>query len=438
MPTSASRRLFLKTAGAACAAGSMTPYVFTADLENRIRPRSASDRFRIGAIGMRYQGTVITDKARAHGDVVAICDVDRHVREQARSSFGSTPAIFEDYRKLLDRKDVDVVMIGTPDHWHTKMAIDACRAGKDVYIEKPLTLTIDEGKQLVRVVRETGRVVQVGSWHRSDHRFRLAVEMVRQGRLGKLKRIEVVLGKNKTGGPFPVRPVPGHLNWDLWQGQTPDVPYVEERCHYTFRWWLEYSGGQLTDWGAHHMDIAQWAAGMESSGPVEIEGQAKYPDVPSGYNVPVDFQVRYLFPSGVEMVVLDHGRNGILLEGTEGRIFVNRGTLEGKPAESLADDPLPRERFKLYPHDNLARPPREGKLDAIVNHMGNFFDCVRSRQQPISNVASQHRSVSTCHLGNISMRLGRKLRWDPEKELFVNDEEANRHLRREQRTNFAT
>ena len=416
----------------------MVPYVFTAHAEQATRPSSANDRFRIGAIGMRYQGTVITEKAREYGDVVAICDVDRHVREQARSSFGSTPAIYEDYRALLNRKDVDVVMIGTPDHWHTKMLIDACRAGKDVYIEKPLTLTLDEGKQLTKVVRETGRVVQVGSWHRSDARFRLAVEMVRQGRLGQLKRIEVVLGKNKTGGPFPTRPVPGHLNWDLWQGQTPSVPYIEERCHYTFRWWYEYSGGQLTDWGAHHMDIAQWAAGMEGSGPVEIEGKAKFPDVPDGYNVAVDFQARYVFPGGVEMVVLDHGRNGILFEGSEGRIFVNRGTLEGKPAEALADDPLPRENYQLYPHDNLARPPREGKLDAIVNHMGNFFDCVKSRQQPISDVYSQHRSVSTCHLGNISMRLGRPLRWDPEKELFVGDEEANRHLRREQRAPYAT
>ncbi|NLY00397.1 MAG: Gfo/Idh/MocA family oxidoreductase [Rhodopirellula sp.] len=431
-----SRRSFFKSSAAAVAGTALVPYTFTADAEENSKPRSANDRFRIGAIGMRYQGTVITDKAREYGDVVAICDIDRHVREQARSSFGSTPAIYEDYRALLDRKDVDVVTIGTPDHWHTKMLIDACRAGKDVYIEKPLTLTIDEGKQLGKVVRETNRVVQVGSWHRSDDRFRLAVEMVRQGRLGQLKRIEVVLGKNKSGGPFPTRTVPGHLNWDLWQGQTPAVPYIEERCHYTFRWWYEYSGGQLTDWGAHHMDIAQWAAGMEGSGPVRIEGRAKFPDVPDGYNVAIDFEAKYVFPGGVEMVVLDHGRNGILFEGTEGRIFVNRGTLEGSPVEALADAPLPREQYKLYAHDNLARPPREGKLDAIVNHMGNFFDCVKSRQQPISDVYSQHRSVSTCHLGNISMRLGRPLQWDPEKERFVGDDEANGHLAREQRAPY--
>lgn len=432
------RRDFLGRAAALALGSAAVPYVFTARNAKADQPPAKNDQFGIGAIGMRYQGSVITEKARPYGPIVAIADVDRHVREQARASFGSTPAIFEDYRKLLDRKDVDVVLIATPDHWHAKMLIDACRAGKDVYIEKPLTLTIDEGKQLVKVVQETKRVVQVGSWHRSDSRFRLAVEMVRQGRLGKLKRIEVVLGKNAKGGPFASRPAPGHLNWDLWQGQTPETPYVEERCHYTFRWWQEYSGGQLTDWGAHHMDIAQWAAGMDKSGPVEIEGRANYPETPGGYNVPIDFEARYVFPGGIEMVVLDHGRNGILFEGTEGRLFVNRGTLDGKPVEALADSPLPREKFKLYPHDNLTRPPREGKLDAIINHMGNFFDCVASRQQPISDVASQHRSVSTCHLGNIAMRLRRPLKWNPEIEKFVGDDEADGCLRRPQRKGFET
>ncbi|MDD4789637.1 MAG: Gfo/Idh/MocA family oxidoreductase, partial [Pirellulales bacterium] len=174
------RRRFLKTSAAVLGSGGLVPYIFTADAEARTAPRSANDRFRIGSIGMRYQGTVIAEKARADGDIVAIADVDRHVREQARAAFGSTPLIFEDYRKLLDRQDIDVVTIGAPDHWHTKMLIDACRAGKDVYVEKPLTLTVDEGKLLTRVVKETGRIVQVGSWQRSDHNCRLAVELVRQ------------------------------------------------------------------------------------------------------------------------------------------------------------------------------------------------------------------------------------------------------------------
>lgn len=428
-----SRRDFFRFSSLA-ALTSLVPHISAARAGEAPQPMAKNDCFRIGAVGMRYQGTVIAVKACAHGDIVAICDVDRHVREQARASFGSTPAIYEDYRQLLDRKDIDVVTIGAPDHWHAAMVIDACRAGKDVYIEKPLSLTIEEGRQIAEVVRQTGRVVQVGSWHRSDSRFRLAVEMVRQGRLGRLRRVEVVLGKNETGGPFAVRPVPGHLNWDLWQGPATAVPYTEERCHYTFRWWYEYAGGELTDWGAHHLDIAQWAIG--DTGPVEIDGQGKFPQAANGYNVPVDFQVRYRYPSGVEMIVLDHGRNGILFEGTEGRIFVNRGTLEGQPVEALADAPLPREEFQLYGFDNLARPPREGKLDAIVNHMGNFFDCVKSRRQPISDVESQHRSATTCHLGNISMRLGRPLTWNPQAEAFIGDEEADAWRSRERRVGF--
>ncbi len=397
------------------------------------KPRAKVERLGVGSIGLRYQGSVVAHKAQMYGDIVAVCDVDKNVRDTAKAAFGSTPRDFEDYRALLQRNDVDIVTIGTPDHWHTKMVIDACRAGKDVYCEKPLTLTIDEGKQLTRAVKESGRVVQVGSWQRSDSRFRLAVEMVRQGRIGKLERVDVVLGKNKTGGPFTPRPAPSNFNWDLWQGQTPDVPYLEERAHYTFRWWYEDSGGQMTDWGAHHLDIAQWAI---NSLPVEIDGQAKYPHIKNGFNVAVDFGVTYRYANGVTMTVSDTGRNGIMFTGDAGRIFVNRGTLEGKPVEALAGNPLQRDMFNVYDYDNVYRPERAGKLDAIINHMGNFFDCVAARRTPISDVESQHRSVSTCHLGNISMRVGRKLTWDPVAEEFTNDAEANQHLRRDQRAGY--
>jgi predicted dehydrogenase len=399
------------------------------------KPRWKSERCGIGAIGLRYQGSVIAHKASLYGDIVAVCDVDKNVRDPVKAAFGSTARDFEDYRELLERPEVDMVTIGTPDHWHTKMVIDACRAGKDVYCEKPLTLTIEEGKHLCDVVRETGRIVQVGSWQRSDHRFRLAVEMVRQGRLGKLESVEVVLGKNVGGGPFELRKVPLNFNWELWQGQTPEVPYLAERTHYTFRWWYEYSGGQMTDWGAHHLDIAQWAI---DSLPVEVHGQARFPAVERGFNVATDFQARYLYKNGVELTVSDTGRNGILFTGDQGRIFVNRGSLQGKPVEELAARPLPREDWKLYAFDHAGRPPRSGKLDAIINHMGNFFDCLESRKPPISDVDSQHRSVSSCHLANISMRLGRALKWDPVKERFVDDSEANRRLGRPQRVGYQT
>ncbi|MCA9071636.1 MAG: Gfo/Idh/MocA family oxidoreductase, partial [Planctomycetaceae bacterium] len=368
-PSSINRRGFLASTLLGGSAAALMPFASTSTAQTP-SSKSAANDIGVGCIGLRYQGSVIANKAAMYGKIVAVCDVDSHVRDQAKASFGSTPRAFEDYRELLKRKDVDVVTIGTPDHWHTKMVIDACRAGKDVYCEKPLTLTIDEGKQLRKVVKETGRVVQVGSWQRSDHRFRQAVEMIRQGRIGKLSRVDVVLGKNKTGGPFEKRKVPFNLNWDLWQGQTPDVPYLQERCHYTFRWWKEYSGGQMTDWGAHHLDIAQWAI---DSFPVEIQGLAKWPTIERGYNVPIDFNVTYQYENGVTMTVADEGRNGILFTGEEGRIFVNRGILSGKPVEDLVRNPLERRDWNVYDFDNLERPERAGKLDAIVNHMGNFF-----------------------------------------------------------------
>lgn len=429
----ATRRDFLRTS-AALGTGILIPYTFTTGAETK--PRSPNERARIGSIGMRYQGSVIARKAAEHGDIVAIADIDREIADKAQAEFGGKADIYENYRDLLSRDDIDVVTIGAPDHWHASMLIDACRAGKDVYCEKPLTLTIDEGQAILKAVKETGAVVQVGTWQRSDSRFRLACELVQQGRIGKLRRVSIVLGKNVVGGPFAVTEPPAHFNWDLWQGPTPDVPYIKERSHYTFRWWYEYSGGQMTDWGAHHLDIAQWGMGQQHSGPVQIEGTADFPHLENGYNVATNYHAAYRYDDGVELVVADNGRNGVMFEGDEGRIFVNRGTVSGKPVEDLKTKPLNRGDFSLYGHDNLDRPERAGKLDAIINHMGNFFDCVVTRETPISDVASQHRSVSLCHLGNIAMRLGRKLQWDPQAELFVDDEEANRWLSRDRRTGF--
>ena len=405
---------------------------------------SRSDRFRIGAIGLRHQGAVITENALPQGDVVCICDVDRKVAEMAKQRMGGTADVCGDYRKVLDRKDIDAVMIAVPDHWHTAIAIAACQAGKAVYCEKPLTLTIDEGKLLCKVVKETNTVFQVGTWQRSDYRFRLASEMVRQGRIGKLRKVTVTMGKNATGGPFPTEPPPAHLNWDFWLGQAPKVKYCPQRCHNSFRNWYEYSGGQMTDWGAHHVDIAQWAMGMQHSGPVTIDGRGRLPDVPNGYNVPIDYEATLVYPDGTVMEIRDTGRRGIMFEGDKGRIFVNRGTLAGKPVEQLRDHRLPETDYQLYAHDDLERARKtagdffelDGNYPPIANHVANFFDCVKTKNAPISDVFSQHRSVSTCHLVNISIRLGRKLTWAPKQELFVGDDEANRWLKRKQRKGF--
>lgn len=428
-PPMNSRRSFLTAS--AIAAGGLAAWPLS--VQGAEKPKHKVERLGIGCIGMRYQGSVITEKARLYGDIVAISDVDRHVREQARASFGSTPRIFEDYQDMLKRKDIDVVLIGTPDHWHTKMLVDAVRAGKDVYCEKPLTLTIDEGKILRDVVGKSDRVVQVGTWQRSDWKFRLAVELVRAGRIGKLKKVTCTTDKNPTGGPFQEAKVPGHFNWDLWQGPTQDVPYIPERSHYTFRWWYEYSGGKMTDWGAHHIDIAQWAI---NSLPVSIDGKATFAPIKNGYNVASDFGAKIQYANGVEMIVADHGRRGIMFEGDKGRIFVNRGAVSGLPVEQMKENPLPREKFVTYDNDNLSRPERTGKLDAIINHMGNFFDCIQTRKKTISDIESQHRSVSTCHLANISMRIGRPLKWDPKAEVFIDDAKANEWLKREYRAGF--
>jgi myo-inositol 2-dehydrogenase/D-chiro-inositol 1-dehydrogenase len=429
---SVSRRHFLTTSGAGLASTALAATTLPAQAPDS-KSRAKVERLGVGAIGMRYQGSVITEKAREYGDIVAICDVDRHVREQARASFGSTPRIFEDYHDLLARKDVDVVLIGVPDHWHSKMLIDATRAGKDVYCEKPLTLTIDEGKVIRREVGKTKSVVQVGTWQRSDHRFRLAAEIVRSGRLGKLRKVTCATDANPIGGPFQTRPVPSHFNWNLWQGQTTDVPYVPERSHYTFRWWYEYSGGKMTDWGAHHIDIAQWAI---NSLPVSIEGRGKASPIDGGYNVHERFGATIRYQNGVVLEVNDEGRNGILFEGDKGRIFVNRGSISGKPIEDLESAPLQRDQFAVYQNDNLSRPERVGKLDAIVNHMGNFFDCIETRKTPISDIESQHRSVTTCHLANISVRTGRAIKWDPEAEMILGDDEAAAMQSRPQREGF--
>ncbi len=436
MKSRQNRREFIKASSTLLAGVVTCPHIFARENRDRAKPRSRNERFGIGAIGMRYQGTVIAEQTLPYGDVVAICDVDREHAETARKKLGGTADLCEDYRKLLERSDVHVVTIGAPDHWHTAMAIAACKAGKDVYCEKPLTLTIDEGKLLRQVVKQTGRVLQVGSWQRSDWRFRLACEMVRAGRIGKLKKVKVTLGKNKQGGPFESATPPPHFNWERWQGQTPRVPYCKERTHYTFRWWHEYSGGQMTDWGAHHLDIAHWGMGMEHSGPVEIDGKAEFPAIASGYNVATWFKARLLYANGIELQVTDTGKASVVFEGQDGAIGVARGSIWGDPVDALKEQPLAREEYELYPHDDLSRPLRTGKREATMNHMGNFFDCIRTRNPPISDIESQHRSASVCHLANISMRVGRKLRWDPAKETFPGDREAVGWLRREQRKGY--
>ncbi len=433
------RRGFLKVAaGVAAAAGLPYEVLFPRDAMAQ-ESKSPNSRPRVGAIGVGGRGSGIARDASNYGDIVAVCDVDRNhaARAKADPKIGAGKAeVYEDYRKLLERKDIDVVTIGSPDHWHTKQCIDALRAGKDVYCEKPLTLTIDEGKQLCQAVYETGRVLQVGTQQRSEmgNRFLTAVAMVREGRLGKIRRVTCAIGGAPAGGPFQKTSSPPELNWDMWLGQCPKVDYIKERAHANFRWWYEYSGGKMTDWGAHHVDIAQWAIEMDRSGPTTIEpGLVKHPvEYRNGhpmadnrYNAATDFLVRCLFPNDVEMVIRHDTENGITFEGEKGTIFVSRGALNGPAVDALKNNPISEAMFVHL---------RKGKK--LGGHMANFFECVRDRSQPVSDVYSHHRALTTCHLANIAIRLGRKLTWDPAKEQIVGDAEANTWQAREQRKGY--
>jgi predicted dehydrogenase len=340
---------------------------------------------------------------------------------------------------VLDRGDIDAVVIGTPDHWHAKILIDAMKAGKDAYCEKPMTLTIDEGKLIGKVARDTGRVVQVGTQQRSDHNrvFLLAVAMVRAGRIGKVKTVTAAIGGGPAGGPFPEEGPPSELNWDMWLGQAPKVEYIKQRCHGDFRWWYEYSGGKLTDWGAHHVDIGQWAIGQDDTGPTTIEvvkGELPveykdgWPRADDRYNTATAFMVKAMFPNGVEMNIRDDTENGVTFDGEDGRIFVTRDRIDlsGGSVDALRKDPV---------EESLLVDLRKGKK--VDGHMPNFFECMADRSTPVSDVWSHHRALTTCHLANIAIRLGgRKLNWDPAREEITGDAEANRWLTRPQRSGY--
>jgi myo-inositol 2-dehydrogenase / D-chiro-inositol 1-dehydrogenase len=434
------RREFV-TAAASLAAAANLPFW----LSQRARAEeSKNDRPIFGCIGLGGQGTFIAKRAKTSGaDVVAVCDVDRYHAEEARDINFKKAEIFEDYRKLLDRKDIEAVTIGTPDHWHTKIALAALDAGKHVYCEKPLTLTIDEGKLLVAAVKRSGKTFQVGTQQRSDkwELFGRAVATVRSGQLGKIKNVIVHLPISQAGGPFPAQPIPDGLNWDFWQGQAPLHDYCPERCHHKFRWWYDYAGGIMTDWGAHHTDIVQWALGTEDTGPVSIDGsQTELPNIPGGYTTPKSPIVHYQYASGITMTIRSE-YEGVTFEGEKGRIFVNRGRITGKPIEEQDADPALKEKIMgsiqgLF-KGNVAQfnDPKTDLPDGF-RHMHNFFEGFKHNLPVISDVESQHRTVSICHLGNISIRLQRKIEWEPDRQQIVGDGEANAMLRREQRAPY--
>ena len=395
---------------------------------------SPNDRPGIALIGCGGMGQGDASNAANHGDIVAVCDVDEgHVAAAVKrfSKDGKKPEGYSDFRKLLEHKDVHVIVNGTPDHWHTLVNIAAARAHKDIYAEKPLTLTIDEGRHVIKAVRDNKIVLQTGTQQRSSVRFHLAAELVRNGRLGTLKQIEVFVPAGLRGGPFKKSAVPAGFDFDRWLGQAPAADYYPQRCHVNFRWWFDYAGGPVTDWGAHHNDIARWALGQDA--PTGIEARAVTPPLPDGYTTPSEFIATLDWASGVRQIIkttVDDAwtggvinpngqRNGIKFTGTDGWIWVNRNEMTASD-KHLLTAPLP---------DNAVR------LEKSNNHMTNFMECIRSRKDPICNVETGHRSACIGHLVIIALRTGLKLQWNPDREIFVgeNAAEASKHLAREMR-----
>ena len=446
------RRDFFKSSAAAGAAIS-TPYFFSKSKTLADEIKSKNDRITMGVIGAGGMANGNIRSARDWIDVVAISDVDSgRAASSNKNMSGGKADIYEDYRELLQRDDIDAVHVATPDHWHTKPVIEAMLAGKDIYCEKPLTLTIDEGKLIRKVQKETGRVVQVGTQQRSTFNlFVKAMAMVAEGRVGKIRRVQAAIGGAPTSPSIPTASTPEGLNWDRWLGPAPKVPYRHlppkngrgrgnSNCHYEFRWWYEYSGGKLTDWGAHHVDICNWALKLngQTGGPTAISGTAEhpvtykngFPTVTDRYNTANKFLFTVSYPGGTEMVIRNDTDNGILIEGDRGRIFVNRGKLIGKPVEDLADNPLPEDAIsKVYKGLPMERNERSA-------HWANFLHCVRERKEPISDVHTHMQMLNVCHLAGISARLGRNLRWNDSTEQIVDDDEANGFLARSYRSGY--
>lgn len=417
-----SRRTFL--ASTVCAGASTSLAYVSAGSKN--------DRPVLGLIGAGFQpttkrqgrGIAIGKQAAQFGDLAMLCELDDEAADYAMKHVmqGQGKRV-SDYREVLNHPEIDAVLIATPDHWHAKIAIEAMRAGKDVYCEKPVAVTIDEGKRIREVVKETSQVFQVGTQQRSEYanRFLTAVALVRHGRIGTVKQIRVGLGPGWEGGPFETQPPPKTLDWEKWLGPAPMTEYIPERTHRTFRWWYEYAGGQLCDWGAHHVDIAQWAIGQTDRSAKTVSGTAKLnqplrngmPTRSDTYNTPIEYSVKCQFDDGIEMLI-DTSRNGITFTGTKGRFFVNRGTLEGTPVSQLKEDPLPDDAIATIYNGS-----------APGSHMGNFFECLKTRKTPISDIDSHHRILTTCHLANICLRMNRTITWDSSAEQIVGDDAAD-------------
>ncbi|MCC6697820.1 MAG: Gfo/Idh/MocA family oxidoreductase [Candidatus Hydrogenedentes bacterium] len=433
---SMTRRRFL-AAGAAALAGPMIVPASALGLGGRPAP---SERIVMGVIGVGGQGD--RDMRSLMGlpavQMVAVCDVDSGSENYERGWYrGRSQAVnaikeyyaketasgvyrgvveYVDFMELLARDDIDAVSIATPDHWHAIMAVEAAKAGKDIYCQKPLSLTIREGRAMADAVHRYGRVFQTGSQRRSSAKCRHSCELVRNGRIGKLHTIKVGLpgGQTLVEPGNPISEPPPNLDYDRWLGPAPWAPYTTRRCHFTFRWNYDYSGGQVTDWGAHMIDMAHWGMDTELSGPVEVEGEAVYPSDWLN-NTATDFEFRCTYAQGYTMIVSSKFPTGVRFEGSDGWLDLEGGA---EPA-SLKHEPIGPNEVRLYKSDD---------------HYRNFVDAIRTRSRTAAPVEIAHRSISVSHLANIAMKLRRKIRWDPATERILDDPVAERMLSRPMRS----
>ena len=400
---------------------------------------SPSNQLTAGFIGVGRMGNGDLTELLNFDDVrvMAVCDVDswrlKNAKEKVESFYHSISNqtypgcdAYLDFRELIAREDIDLVCIATADHWHALSAIEAAKAGKDIFLQKPLTLTIPEGRILSNTVRRFQRILQVGSQQRSDERFRFAAELVRNGRIGKLHTVKVGFSKDPFTGIKPVKPVPKELNYDFWLGPTPVTDYIEERVHpqksYSRPGWLRtdaYCCGMITGWGSHHLDSAHWGMGTEYTGPIEIKGEAEY-SKQGVWDVHGAFHIEYKYTNGVKLLCAHNEvyNQGVTFEGTDGWVYVRRGYIDTNP-KSLLKEIIGLDELRLYKSDQ---------------HKRNFIECVKTRKETIAPVEIGHRSASACILGYHAMKLGRKLIWDPNKEAFDGDQEANRMLFRPYRS----
>jgi len=422
------RRGFLKQTAMAAGSALAFPAIIPESALGAGGTVAPSNRIVMGAIGVGSMGTGDLHGFLSKREVqtVAVCDVDRRHRERAKKIVdgkynNSDCQAYLDFRELIGRGDLDAVQLALPDHWHAIPAIAAARAGLDIHGQKPFARSIKEGRAICDAVDRYGRIWQTGSQQRSAYNFYHAARLVRNGRIGKVHKIEVGLPNGGTHGLAKELPVPEHLDWDFWLGPAPWRPYCDfgrGSCHWQWRWIMDYSGGQLTDWAGHHIDIAHWGMGYDTTGPVEIEGKGTYPE--GGlYDVPYEYRFTCKYKDGVELTVANSRQipQGVKWYGEKGWIYARRGRIEANPAKVLKEE----------------IGPGEIQLHRSRDHKQDFLDSIKTRQLPVAPSETGHRSISVGLLGEIAMLTGRKIRWNPDTEEIINDPGASALLGRSYR-----